>query len=324
MSRSCLFLLASLMMLAAPGTAFADCPSTLTLQKRIDCLNAALNAAVTTITDLQTANDALEDGNAELQAQLDALDDEVTNISADYLVSGDLDDVVTWAYLNPVLEGFTNGIPNLSDYLSVDTATDSIVFTGANVFVQSGSGATDGPVNGLGNLVVGYNEVAEVFGGSDRSGSHNLVVGAAHSYSSYGGFVTGWQNSVTGPGSSVCGGATNVASGSYSSVSGGFKNEASASTASVSGGYSNEASGGGSSVSGGAYNHATGDVSSVSGGEINYATKAGSSVSGGETNGANGFFSSVSGGQGNDASGDYSSVLGGHGVAVSTDHGTSP
>jgi hypothetical protein len=32
-----------------------------------------------------------------------------------------------------------------------------VFFTGCNVNIQSGSGSTDGPVNGLGNLSVGYN-----------------------------------------------------------------------------------------------------------------------------------------------------------------------
>src|SRR4029079_7707896 len=126
-----------------------DCPSTLTLQKRIDCLNTALGA-------LQTAHDVLVASNASLQAQLDALDDEVANISADYLVSGDLDGYATVDYVDSAVAGATGGIPNLAESLSVEPATNSIIFTGANLYVQSGSGATDGWVNGLGNLVIGY------------------------------------------------------------------------------------------------------------------------------------------------------------------------
>jgi hypothetical protein len=33
-----------------------------------------------------------------------------------------------------------------------------VYFDGCNVNIRSGSGATDGTLNGLGNLVVGYNE----------------------------------------------------------------------------------------------------------------------------------------------------------------------
>jgi len=49
----------------------------------------------------------------------------------------------------------------------------------------SGSGATEGMINGLGNLIVGYNE--DVGSNATRTGSHNLVVGIEHSYSSYAG-----------------------------------------------------------------------------------------------------------------------------------------
>ncbi|MGH7288214.1 MAG: hypothetical protein ACREI8_09390, partial [Myxococcota bacterium] len=62
---------------------------------------------------------------------------------------------------------------------------------GVNVQVVSGSGATEGLVNGLGNLIVGYNEdvaqntciprVGCVNPPAIRTGSHNLVIGAEHS-----------------------------------------------------------------------------------------------------------------------------------------------
>ncbi len=35
---------------------------------------------------------------------------------------------------------------------------NEVYFTGCNVNIRSGSGSTNGPVNGLGNLIVGYNE----------------------------------------------------------------------------------------------------------------------------------------------------------------------
>src|SRR5207244_2154260 len=81
-----------------------------------------------------------------------------------------------------------------------------------------GAGATDGPVNGKGNLIVGYDANT---GGHARTGSHNLVVGDEHTYSSYGGLVTGSHNSVLAPGASVTGGGNNTASAEFASVSGG-------------------------------------------------------------------------------------------------------
>jgi IPT/TIG domain len=80
----------------------------------------------------------------------------------------------------------------------VSVSGNDIYVTGANLHVRSGTGSTEGPVNGLGNLVIGYNEVRG--GGADnRSGSHNVVVGSRNNYSSYGGLVGGLQTGVTTP-----------------------------------------------------------------------------------------------------------------------------
>jgi uncharacterized coiled-coil protein SlyX len=203
-----------------------------------------------------------------------------------------------------------------------------VIFSGCNVHIRDGSGftndvsadptATGGPLKGLGNLVIGYNELRSVDAQtSGRSGSHNLIVGPGHQYSSFGGFVAGFENTISGPGASVSGGQNNTASGAFSSVTGGQANEASGLSASVSGGGSNEASGKLSSVSGGGApgpdggNTASGDFSSISGGQGNTASGPSSSISGGKGNTALGNTSSVSGGQANSAGGSFSSVSGG-------------
>lgn len=80
----------------------------------------------------------------------------------------------------------------------VSVSGDDIFITGANLHVRSGSGTTDGPVNALGNLVIGYNELRGG-AGDNRSGSHNLVVGSMNNFSSYGGFVGGTQSFVATP-----------------------------------------------------------------------------------------------------------------------------
>src|SRR5262249_7316248 len=80
------------------------------------------------------------------------------------------------------------------------------------------SGATDGAVNGKGNLIVGYSHASY---GQARTGSNNLIVGDEHEYTSFGGFAAGWHNYVTGHFASVSGGNNNIASGVDSSVSGG-------------------------------------------------------------------------------------------------------
>jgi len=170
-----------------------------------------------------------------------------------------------------------------------------LVAIGCNVHIQSGSGATDdnGSLTGSGNLFVGYNE-----GVSDdvQTGSHNLIIGDDHSFTSYGGLVAGRDNKISGQYASVTGGMSNEAGGYSSSVSGGRDNTASWFYASVSGGYYNEASGKDASVSGGVANEASGEYASVSGGYDNEASGLASSVSGGESNSAYGTSSSVSGG----------------------------
>ena len=66
----------------------------------------------------------------------------------------------------------------------------ALVLTGANFHVRSGAGATDASPNGRGNLVVGYDE-GRSSGTARKTGSHNLIVGKGHSYTSHAGVVFG-------------------------------------------------------------------------------------------------------------------------------------
>ena len=150
-------------------------------------------------------------------------------------------------------------IAQLQQHISVSDET--VLISGANLQVVSGEGLTDAPVNGTGNIIIGYDENTI----DDKSGSHNLVVGYGHTYSSFGGIVVGYNNSITGGYSSVSGGSYNTASGLSSSVSGGQSNFASGDASSVSGGYNNMASGILSSVLGGFGNTTSEAYSSASG-----------------------------------------------------------
>ncbi len=188
----------------------------------------------------------------------------------------------------------SNTVLQLNGKLSLDNADPAhpiARFNAINVEITNGLGATQ-TINGLGNLIVGYNETGLLPGNTREdplvvhTGSHNLVVGEAHRYTSYGGLVAGAANEISGTFASVSGGNGNKARGRHSSVSGGGGNIASGSSASVSGGESNTASGLGSSVSGGERNTASGGPTgnqfgaSVSGGygillEEGYAWAAG-------------------------------------------------
>jgi hypothetical protein len=123
--------------------------------------------------------------------------------------------------------------------------------SGVNVQIVNGQGFTS-MVNGLGNLIVGYQENRQ--GINDRSGSHNLVVGDWHNYTRYGGFVAGLENTISGNYSTVTGGRGNEAQGPQSSVTGGQGNIAIELQSSATGGQFNIANGVRSSITGGLRN----------------------------------------------------------------------
>jgi hypothetical protein len=206
-----------------------------------------------------------------------------------------------------------------------------VVITGANLRIVNGLGSTDcfdenlNPIpdcpNGLGNLIVGYNEPF-VLGENIRTGSHNVVVGEGHSFSRFGGLVVGRFNTISGVLAAVSGGEFNTASGPGAVVSGGVSNTASGNNSAVIGGIENTANGDFVVISGGEFNTASGFAAVVGGGNNNTASGGWSTVSGGQSNTASGNFASVSGGgfnplteegAGNTASGDLSSVSGGSG-----------
>ncbi|MEM9305192.1 MAG: hypothetical protein AAGE01_23985 [Pseudomonadota bacterium] len=135
---------------------------------------------------------------------------------------------------------------------------DDLIFEGVNVHIRNGGGGT-GARNGLGNLIVGYNEAAVgaagLNGGTDgpipgsgvtvggtgtgsggapnpdgdpppRTGSHNIVLGPAHEYTSFGAFLSGMGNTATAPGTVLLGGHDNEALWPRAALVGGARNVA--------------------------------------------------------------------------------------------------
>ncbi len=232
-------------------------------------------------------------------------------------------------------------------YLSVDKPSNTMLITGANLQIVNGLGATNGyptdptstdpsltQVNGLGNLIVGYNDGDS--GSYFRGGSHNLVLGSFNQYGSFGGSIMGSYNNIAaaystvtggqkntsyGICSSISGGSYNQASDPFSSVSGGILNRARSTNASVTGGYQNTVDGFYSCISGGVNNHITSYFSVICGGEQNLASGNVSSVIGGGSATASGGGSLVAGGYQNTASALRSVVGGGSGVTQSNTNG---
>lgn len=282
-------------------------------------VNANFSAVATGVNDNNSRIAALEMALATLQSDLATANSTISTMQ------------------NQLSAINTSNIMALEPYVSVDTLNDArgplVRFSGVNVQIVNGAGQTN-TINGLGNLIVGYDEVRTggefvcSFGNFDESqslcestgrvwainhktGSHNIVGGIENSYSSYGGLVIGKWNAINNELSSVSGGNANVASGAYSSVSGGVYNVANSASSSISGGGENRASGAVSSICGGSNNVASGLRSSVSGGDSNIASGSTSSIGGGNRNSASGPISNISGGFANTASGARSSISGG-------------
>jgi len=194
-----------------------------------------------------------------------------------------------------------------------------IIFSGANVHVWNGEGRRAEDINGLGNLLIGYNICPEGYQPSGvcdpmdigRGGSHNLVIGHGHQYSNRNGFVAGFQNIISGLSVSVSGGRYNEASGRDASISGGYENIASGDYSCVSGGAENQTIGSYSSVSGGLLNRAWDDYTSILGGNSNATHGSYSSVSGGSWNHTNAEHASISGGSYNEVTKGFASISGG-------------
>ena len=165
---------------------------------------------------------------------LRALQTEVSSLKND-LVTANAQLLKLATRLN-VLETPTTGgggtsptLTELAKYVTVDLNTlngvkgPHVIFHHANVHVQSGSGTTTeaSGLTGLGNLIVGYNEMPVQSSGS-RVGSHNLVVGPSHAFTSRGGVVFGRGNLISGEYATTLGGVQNSSAGAASSILGGY------------------------------------------------------------------------------------------------------
>ena len=272
------------------------------LENKVEKLSAVVEQLLEDNAALQEQVSQLSGSNSELQTQVSQLNEDNAALQAEIVqlmnTDTDLDTRVAKLESNPggSLPADTKEfLDDLQQYVSIRThrSWPTVFFSGVNVHIDNGAGQTDS-LNGIGNLIVGYNELSLI--SLNKFGSHNLIVGRGHNYSTFGSVVFGRENSITGEFSVVSGGSRNRASGLHASVSGGTRNTAAEATSSISGGRENTASGRNSSVSGGVGGTTLGESSSISGGSSNTASGSAASVSGGELNTASGDRSSISGG----------------------------
>jgi len=189
-----------------------------TLQAKVTLLENSVTALLSADTTLLTVLQAAQAQIATLQARI--------------------------ATLESSPAGGGGGIPDLEKYVSINPDPMNgvngphLIFKGVNVHVLSGSGATVDTTTGLGNLIIGYNEVDPSVG-LNRTGSHNLVGGQMNSFSSSGGVVFGMRNAIRGQYAAILGGERNIASGPNSTILGGGLNTANGQFSTVYGGQQN-------------------------------------------------------------------------------------
>ena len=183
-------------------------------------------------------------GGNGLSARVESLEAAVAQLTSALAAETEAREAAEAALQESIEELSGGSIPqvltDLANYVTVNPnpisglAGPHIIFTGANLHIRNGQGGTYFSSTGVGNLIVGYNSI--VVGTETRLGSHNVVIGDAHSYPSMGGFVAGFGNRAMGIATSVSGGEFNTAVEQMSSVTGGTGNTAQAMDSTVSGG----------------------------------------------------------------------------------------
>ena len=204
----------------------------------------------------------------------------------------------------------------LNDYVSVIDSTNSVMVSGANLQITNGLGAVPESwlgqtgTNGLGNLIIGYNEETGYAEEYTRTGSHNLVVGVDHSYMGYGNIIGGMRNEVNGQYSACISREAEMTWGNVNLLLGGRKNTMVGTSRSVMIGGEYNTLGTDSTdtrysvLAGGRFNHIQdGYANSIVGGSSNTTTLEGS------LDGSN---RSIFGGHGNvQKAGSGSTIIGG-------------
>jgi hypothetical protein len=274
------------------------CTRDTALDARVEDLENRLAAAQTTIASLQT--------------QMAYVSGAVTAISSNHALA-------------------------LDPYLTVDASGGKpvAVLSGINLQIVNGAGTALLKENGLGNLIIGYNErgggrehcskgtdapfvpiveagacaaAGGTWGAELRTGSHYIVVGPYNDYTALGGVVFGTGNISDGQGANVLGGGGNEAAEWYATITGGSANSARGVFASAVGGFHNIVQGQSAVAVGGGGNTVTGSDAVAVGGSACTVSGSGAVAAGGSMNAASGDDSAVLGGSGLTASGPNQSI----------------
>lgn len=188
--------------------------------------SGAVTSLTTELKGLQGQNQSLLGRVTTLEGEVATLNGQVSTLNGQVAT---LDGQVST--VNGQVSTLNPEVSSLQSLLvGVSRSGSTLQFSGMNLQVLSGSGSTDGPVNGLGNLIIGYNKQP-----GSQTGSNNLVLGEGQTFTSYGGIIAGQNNVLSGPFADVFGDG-NRASANSASVLGGENNDATGSTSSILGG----------------------------------------------------------------------------------------
>lgn len=202
-------------LVAQLGQSNADLRASNTLlTSQVQSLSAQITAQNSTIAGLQTAI-----GKASSDGQSFAL-----NAASNALASAK-------SYSDSRLAPVSDKLVHFS------RSGNNVLITGANVYIRNGLNGTM-TSNGLGNLIVGYNEGRNQGTANPdvRTGSHNLIVAVGANFSGVGSIITGINNTSAGSFASVYGGTGNYANATYSVVVGGYNNQTNGGWATILGG----------------------------------------------------------------------------------------
>ena len=208
---------------------------------RHSLLNAELKSKIEHLRDKISEHREDHHNQGGIPGTLQALQMEISSLKTD-LATANAQLLKLATRLN-VLETPTTGgggtspaLVELAKYVTVEPGMlkglkgPHVIFHHANVHVESGSStiAEASAPTGLGNLIVGNNELpgVEMPGlemppvppGGSRVGSHNLVVGSSHTYTSTGGVVFGSSNWISGHYATNLGGFNNWSTAALASA----------------------------------------------------------------------------------------------------------
>lgn len=219
--------------------------------QRLANLEAAVSALTQTVTTLQAENAAQATSISALQSALGQAvassktyaDAAGASALASAKAYADTKDATALASAKSYSDGLLVSAKSYADGKVAPVADklthfsrngNEVIITGANLNLRNGTGFTYQQLNGLGNLVVGYNESRA--SGNTRTGSHNVILGFNQNYSAAGAFMSGAVNNSSNHFASVIGGTGNTSGGIYSVVVGGYDNQATGGWSAVLGG----------------------------------------------------------------------------------------